>query len=95
MSKLLNFGLTILDKNNSLPKPNADSAHLQTILSIVFGLAGSIALLIIIIAGFTFIVSGGDPQKIIKSRQAILYAVVGLVISVFAFVIVQFVIGHV
>lgn len=94
MEKFTQFAVTLLDPNTNLPKNTADSSSVQDLLSFVFALAGAIALLVITIAGFMFVISQGDPQKVAKSRMAILYAVVGLAVSVFSFVIVKFVVGQ-
>ena len=80
---------------NPLPKPTggASVGRIQIILSIVFAITGAIALLIITIAGFKFVVSRGDPQAVAGARSAIVYAVVGLVVSVTSFTIVTFVLN--
>lgn len=80
--------------NTDLPAVDAGSAQLQDILSVVFGLAGIIAFFVVIIAGFQFVISSGDPQKVSKARQTILFAVVGLVVCSAAFTIVRFVVGR-
>lgn len=78
-----------------IPKnTNASSVQLQNILQIVFGVAGAIAFLIISIAGLQYTLSQGDPQRTAKAKNAILYALIGLVISMSAFAIVTFVIGR-
>lgn len=77
----------------NLPQNLADTASIQNLLGFVFALAGAIALLVITIAGFNFVTSQGEPQKVATARMTILYAIVGLVISVFAFTIVKFVLG--
>lgn len=77
-----------------LPKPTADSARLQTVLSTVFLITGAIALLVITIAGFRYTISHGDPKLINQSKNAILYAVIGLVVSISAFAIINFVVGR-
>ena len=79
----------------SLPKPAASSDRLQDILSLVFLITGAIALLIITIAGFRYTISHGDSRLIEQSKNAILYALIGLVISITAFSIVNFVIGRI
>ena len=79
----------------NVPQPDLTSGSLQTILQIVFGLGGGIALLVIAIAGFNFVVSGGDPQKTAKARSAIIYALVGLVVCITAFSIVAFVLERI
>ena len=77
-----------------LHKPTADSARLQLALSTVFLTLGAISLLVITIAGFRYVISHGDPRLISQSKNAIMYAVIGLVVSITAFAIVNFVIGR-
>lgn len=82
---------------NELDVPKSDptqSTITDVVLPIVFGLAGVISMLIIIIAGILFMLSRGDPQKSTSARNAIIYAAVGLVISVAAFSIVGLVAGE-
>lgn len=61
----------------------------QRIFSLVLGLAGGIALLLIIIAGYRFMASQGDPEKITEARQQLISAIVGLLFIIFSFVILQ------
>ena len=75
--------------------PGDRDGLLARILPIVFGIAGSIAALIIVIAGIIFILSRGDPQKSATARNAIIYASIGLAISLAAFGIVSIVVGSV
>lgn len=84
---------TLLAGVDTSPLPNigATSGRLQTILSIIFTTTGAIALLIITIAGFKYVASRGDPSSIASAKNTILYAVVGLLVSVTAFSIVNFV----
>lgn len=79
----------------SLPNHGAGDptqTGLETILSIVFAITSSIALLIIVIGGFRYVVSHGDPSSVAQARKAILYALIGLLVSLAAFSIVTFVI---
>jgi hypothetical protein len=78
-----------------LPQTTADKAHLLVIKGIVFNIIGAMALLIIVIAGFRYILSAGDPQKTTKARNGVIYALVGLVIAIAANAIVTFVINRV
>jgi uncharacterized membrane protein YuzA (DUF378 family) len=70
----------------------ASGSEVQTILSIVFTIIGAIALLIITIAGFSYITSAGDPQKAANAKNAIIYALVGLAVAISAEAIVTFVV---
>ncbi len=76
-----------------LPHVEANDATMQTILTIVFTTTGAISLLIITIAAFKLIASRGSPQDLTKTKNALVFAVIGLVISVSAGVIISFVIG--
>jgi uncharacterized membrane protein YidH (DUF202 family) len=78
----------------SLPQPTADNNTINTILSILFVTLGAISVLVIALAGFRYVISNGDPRAVQQSKNAILYAIVGLVISVAAFSIVNFVLGN-
>jgi phosphotransferase system glucose/maltose/N-acetylglucosamine-specific IIC component len=78
---------------NNLPTNSADSI-LNNAINIVYFVSGAVAVIIIIVAGFMFITSGGDPAATAKARNTITYAVVGLVVIALAFVITQFVIGR-
>ena len=75
-----------------LPQPAADSGAIATVIKIVLGITGAIALLIITIAGFQYITSQGNPQTTAKAKNAIIYAGVGLVITALAFSIVSLVV---
>lgn len=61
-------------------------------LNIVFAIFGATALLMIVINGFLYITAAGDPQKTAQARLGLLYSAIGLVIILFATVIVTFVI---
>ncbi len=63
-------------------------------LNIAYFVAGIMAVIVIIIAGLSFVVSGNDPAAVTKAKNAILYAVIGIVVILSAFVITQFVIGR-
>lgn len=61
-------------------------------LQIFFGIAAAVAVLIIAISALRIVISRGNPQDVQKSRDAIIYAAVGLVITMTAFIIVTFVV---
>lgn len=78
-----------------LPNSKGDNAPLefwQTGLQLVFALLGSVALLVIVISGIRYMLASGDPGKVAQARNTILYALVGLIISLSAFSIVTFVV---
>lgn len=78
----------------NLPQTSAAPGQITNILQIVFGVAGALALLFIVISGFRYIVSAGDPEAIKKAKNGLVYSVVGLIAVILAEVIVTFVVGQ-
>lgn len=54
------------------------------ITNFVAVIAGTAAVIIIIIAGIQFLLSGGDSNKVAGARSAIIFAIAGIVIIVVA-----------
>lgn len=75
-----------------IPKVAIDETTVGAIMNTVYFWAGTVAVLVIIIAGFYFITSRGDSSKVQVAKNAILGAVIGLIIILLAFIITQFVI---
>lgn len=68
---------------------------LTTIINVVVGVVGFVAVAMIVMGGISFATSQGDASKTTKARNTILYGVVGLVVALLAFAIVNFVLGAV
>ena len=62
-------------------------------LSAIFGILGIIAAVVIIIAGVQYMISAGDPGKVVTAKKAILYAIIGLIVSLSAYAITNFILG--
>lgn len=52
-------------------------------------LVGGVALLFIIYGGFVLLTSSGDPTKVRIGKEYITYAVVGLVMAILTFIILE------
>ena len=65
----------------------------KNVINVVLGILGVVAVVVIILGGFSFITSQGDAGKVMKGRNTIIWGVVGLIVSLSAFVIVNLVIG--
>jgi hypothetical protein len=77
-----------------LPKPNADNL-LATVLQVFFGILAALSLLTITYGGFRYVISRGNPQDINKSKDIIMYAILGLLIALAAQSIINFVLNKV
>ncbi len=78
-----------------LPNVVADKPEVTAVLAVVFTLIGAICLLMVTIGGFRYVASQGDPQATAKAKGTIIYALIGLVVSISAVTIVTFVLGKV
>lgn len=70
---------------------NAISAFI-TIFSIIVGM---IAVVMIIFAGYKYITSGGDANKVAAAKSSVLFALIGVVLVALSQVILKFVIAKV
>lgn len=77
---------------NPLFGPNGIITKVVQIMVFIIGI---IAVFTIIFAGFRMIISNGDPNTITTSRNAILYAIVGIVVAALSQSIVTFVLTKV
>lgn len=68
---------------------------LKTVINVLLTIGGIISVIMIIVGGINFTVSNGDPAKVKKARDTVLYSIIGLVVSLLAFAIVNFVIGRI
>jgi heme/copper-type cytochrome/quinol oxidase subunit 2 len=67
---------------------------INSIVNILSAVVGVIAVIMIIIAGFRFVTSAGNPESAKAARSTIMYAVIGLVVVALAQVIVRFVLTN-
>lgn len=77
---------------NNNTNPNALKNTVVEILNNIILVLGIVAVVFIIIGGINYMTSMGDAGKAKKARDTILYAVIGLIICVLAYAIVNFVI---
>ena len=64
---------------------------IKTIINTIIFVVGMVAVIMIILGGVNYATSQGDTQKVQKGKNTILYGIIGLVISILAFAIVNFV----
>ena len=69
-----------------------DEGIFKTITNTVLYIVGVVAVIMLIIGGVKYVVSGGDAKKVTDAKNTVLYAIIGLIIAFLAFAIVNFVI---
>ncbi len=65
----------------------------ETVTSILLFLIGAISVIMLIIGGIRYVVSGGDQAAVTSAKNTILYAIVGIVVAFLAYAAVNFVIN--
>lgn len=69
------------------------SGIFTTITNVMLFIIGAVSVIMIIIGGLRYILSGGDSGAVTSAKNTILYAIVGIIVALLAYAIVQFVIG--
>lgn len=65
--------------------------RVQQIINVIVGVLGVVAVAVIILGGVYYVTSQGEAAKIARAKNTILYGIVGLVVALLAFAIVNFV----
>ena len=83
------------------PEPNACTgatglnSTIQLIINMIIFVIGLIAVIMVIMGGVQYSTSQGDSGKVKKAKDTIMYGIIGLVVAVLAFAIVNFVLSSI
>ncbi len=66
----------------------------STITSVMLFIVGAIAVIMIVIGGMRYVLSGGDSSKVTAAKNTILYAIIGIIVAILSYAVVRFVIGN-
>lgn len=83
----------VIDMINNADASGDFSSALQSLLNSVIGICGLVATIFVVMGGYYYITAAGDPGKIQKAKNTILYACIGLAVCALAFAIVNFTIN--
>lgn len=81
-------------KNASQPSDlTGDNGVFKTITNVLLFIIGAISVIMIIYGGIVYTTSGGNADRVRSAKNTILYAVVGLIVAILAFAVVNFVVS--
>ena len=60
---------------------------IRSVIQVIAGLAGLVATGFFVVGGFSYITSSGNPAHLDKAKRTIMYAAIGLAITIAAFVL--------
>jgi hypothetical protein len=70
-----------------------DDGVFKIITNVLLFIIGAISVIMLIIGGIRYVVSGGDSAAVTSAKNTILYAIVGIVVAILAYALVNFVIS--
>lgn len=81
------------DQSSSLfGDESGETGVFVTITNILLFIIGAVAVIMLVIGGVRYTVSGGDSNAVSAAKNTILYAIIGIVVAILAYAIVNFVI---
>lgn len=83
------------EDGNLAPTLFGDGGVFTTIVNVLLFIIGAISVIMLIIGGIRYTLSGGDSGAVTSAKNTILYAIIGLVVAFLAFAIVNFVLGSI
>ena len=68
--------------------------QVKTIVNILFYLIGVLSVIVIIFGGIRYVTSTGDSTRVKAAKDTVTYAVIGLIVALLAYAIVNFVLTN-
>lgn len=89
-------GQTELNKPVSIDNPlgkgeTTPQELIGRVIAAVLGISGSLALLMFVYGVFTWMLSGGSPEKVTKGKNTLVWATIGLVVIFSSYALVKFI----
>ncbi len=83
-----------VDEDGSTIDTTSVSLAIRNIIGILLYVAGIISVIVIVVSGFRYVTSNGDAAAASRAKNGIVYALIGLVITVMAYAIVNFILSN-
>jgi uncharacterized membrane protein YjfL (UPF0719 family) len=64
----------------------------KLVINLLLFIIGAVSVIMIILGGLRYVLSNGDSSQVTSAKNTILYAVIGLVVALLAYAIVNFVV---
>ena len=96
MPALAQYGLEEIAETAELPGADSDGdlkATIGELLNVALGFLGVIAVIIVLIGGFKYMIAGGNEEKVKDARKWIISGIIGLAIILSAYAITSFVLN--
>ena len=92
-AQILN-GLNSVNTGNGPTNLTGTGGAFTTIVNVLLFIIGAVSVIMLIYGGIRYTTSGGNANSVTAAKNTIMYAIIGLIIAIFAFAIVNFVVGE-
>ncbi len=69
------------------------ASMIQIVINILLFLVGTIAVIMIVVGGIRYTTSNGNASQVKEAKDTIIYSVIGLIVAMMAYAIVNFVVA--
>jgi ABC-type Fe3+ transport system permease subunit len=83
-----------LGKGNGPDTLDGQDGVITTVINIMLYVIGAVSVIMLIYGGIRYTTSGGNSNSVTAAKNTILYALIGLVVAIFAYAIVNWVLGE-
>lgn len=80
--------------NDQPDKLDGDEGMFKRITDVLLFVIGAISVIMLIVGGIRYVVSGGDQAAVTSAKNTILYAIVGIIVAILAYAVVNFFVGQ-
>ena len=75
--------------------PTNANVVIKNVTNIMFFIIGAVSVIMLIYGGIRYTTSGGNANSVTAAKNTIMYSIIGLVVAILAFAVVQFVVNQV
>lgn len=72
---------------------DGDNSIFKNIVNILLFLVGAVSVIMLIFGGIKYVTSGGAQDQVTSAKNTIMYAIIGIIVALLAFAVVNFVVG--
>ena len=81
-------------KNDDMPEDlTGDNGIVTTVINTMLFIVGILSVIMIIYAGICYVTAHGDKGQVEGAKNTLIYAIVGLIVSIVAYALVNWVVG--
>ena len=94
VSAQISNGLQSVNTGNGPTNLTGEGGVFTTIVNVLLFIIGAVSVVMLIYGGIRYTTSGGNANSVTAAKNTIMYAIIGLIIAIFAFAIVNFVVDQ-